>query len=118
MWSNEKGFTLIEVMVALIVFGLAALALVKLDSATIRSSNAIERRQLARLVVNNLAVEVLTDPVPPPIVATEGDLTNAALVWHWRRRVDRQEGLVRIDLTVFDSGGQALASQTIVRAGL
>ncbi|WP_333994239.1 type IV pilus modification PilV family protein [Sphingomonas sp. 22R3R2A-7] len=32
----ERGFTLIEIMVALAVFSLAAMALVRLESATIR----------------------------------------------------------------------------------
>ena len=35
--AGEEGFTLIEIMVALAVFSLAAMALVRLESATIRA---------------------------------------------------------------------------------
>ncbi len=118
MSESDRGFTLIEVLVALAIFSLAALALVKLDSATIRTGEAIERRQIARIVVNNLAVEALTDPVPPALGQSEGDLGNGGRSWHWRRTVGRTQGIVRIDLSVEDQAGQTLSRQTIVRSSL
>ena len=36
--KREEGFTLIEMMVALAVFSLAAMALIRLEGATIRST--------------------------------------------------------------------------------
>jgi general secretion pathway protein I len=116
--AHDRGFTLIEVLVALAIFSLAALALVKLDSATIRTGEAIERRQIARIVLNNLAVEALTDPVPPALGQSEGDLSNGGRSWHWRRTVGRADGIVRIDLGVADQAGQILVRQTIVRPSL
>ena len=45
---DERGFTLIEIMVALAVFSLAALALVRLESATIRGAAILDETLVAR----------------------------------------------------------------------
>jgi general secretion pathway protein I len=117
--SAERGFTLIEMLVALAVFSLAALALVKLDSSTIRTSAKVEEYLLARITLNNLAVETLTDPGAPPLGSSRGEVVNAGRRWLWTREVSRGEmgaGLVRIDLGLSDANGQALVAQTLVKA--
>jgi general secretion pathway protein I len=114
--TGEDGFTLIELLVALAVFSLGALALVRLDSATARTTAAIEARDLARIELGNLAAELMTDPRAPSIGTEAGESANAGRRWRWTRRTEPLErDLVRIDLTVAEPGGQALATQTLVR---
>ncbi len=116
--TGDQGFTLIEMLVALAVFSLAALALVRLDGSSIRSSGVIETRVMARLVLDNLAVEALTDPVPPPLGQTAGEVINDGRRWRWSRQVTRADagpGLVLIDLGVADDRGQPQATQSFVR---
>ena len=117
--SEDSGFTLIEMLVALAVFSLAALALVKLDSSTIRASAKVEEHLLARITLNNLAVEALTDPGAPSLGLSRGEVVNAGQRWFWTRRAARGEvgaGLVRIDLAISNASGQPLATQTLVKA--
>ncbi len=117
--NRKRGFTLIEMLVALAVFSLAALALVKLDSSTIRTSAMVHDHLLARITINNLAVESLTDPIAPPLGQSAGQIVNAGQRWLWSRQVSQGEageGLVRIDLAVSDATGQPLVTQTLVRA--
>jgi general secretion pathway protein I len=117
--SATQGFTLIEMLVALAVFSLAALALIKLDSSTIRTSAVVHDHLLARITLNSLAVEVLTDPIAPPLGQSAGQVVNGGQRWLWSRQVsqgDAGEGLVRVDLAVSDAGGQPLVTQTLVRA--
>jgi general secretion pathway protein I len=116
---GTRGFTLIEMIVALAVFSLAALALVKLDSSTIRASGKVEEHLLARITLGNLAVEALTDPGAPALGRSRGEVVNAGKRWFWTRQVTRGEvsaGLVRIDLSLSNGSGQALVSQTLVKA--
>jgi general secretion pathway protein I len=116
--AKESGFTLIELMVALAVFALAALTLIKLDSATIRSSEAVSDRLAARISINNLAVEALTDPGPPTLGQAGGVVTNAGRTLRWSRNANRGEAgaaLVRMDFVVSSVSGQVLATQTIVK---
>src|SRR4051794_5736947 len=59
---EQGGFTLIEMLVALAIFSLAALALLRLGGATATNSARLGSQAMAQIVARNLAVEVLTDP--------------------------------------------------------
>ncbi len=114
--TGDDGFTLIELLVALAVFSLGALALVRLDSATARTTAAIEARELARIELANIAAELMTDPRAPAIGTASGESANAGRRWRWTRRTEPLEAdLVRIDVNVVEPGGQVLAAQTLVR---
>lgn len=117
MSRADRGFTLIELVVALAVFSLAALALVRLNGATLRSSASLGERQIARIVASNLAVETLTDPGPPALGRSSGTQTNAGRTWRWSRNAERVEELTRVDIVVAGSDGQIMARQTLLRGG-
>lgn len=115
--SAEHGFTLIEMLVALAVFSLAALALLRLEGATLSSTHELDRRTMAQIVARNLAAEVLTDPVAPTLGETKGEEVNGGSTWHWTRAARRiGDGVaIRIDIAVADEAGQAMADLTLVR---
>jgi type II secretion system protein I len=56
----QSGFTLIEVMVALVIFGASTLALTYAMTETLRSHRALESRQLAQWIANNTLVDLRT----------------------------------------------------------
>lgn len=114
---NNRGFTLIEVMVALAVFGLAALALVRLEAATIRGAGAADATTIAQIVARNVAVTAMTDAAPPAIGLAEGQEANGGRIWRWTREV-RAIGdgdVLRIDAAVSDERGQVLGRLTMIR---
>ena len=114
---NSAGFTLIEIMVALTVFSLAALALVRLEGATIRSTGMLDSTLLAQIVARNVAVEAVTDTVPPVAGKAECNEQNGGRDWHWVRDVraigDGQ--VMRVDVSVADRDGRVLGRLTMVR---
>jgi general secretion pathway protein I len=99
---KANGFTLLEMMVALAVFSLAALALLRLEGATVRQTGELDERMMAQLVARNLAVEIMTDPAPPPIGASAGETANGGRRWRWSRVTTRapDQRLVRVDISV------------------
>lgn len=113
--ADERGFTLLEMLVALAVFSLAALALLRLEGATVRQTGQLDERMLAQLVARNLAVETLTDPAPPPIGANTGETVNGGRRWRWSRVTSRtpDQSLVRVDISVATGGAPSVL--TIVR---
>ena len=115
----ERGFTLLEMLVALAVFSLAALALVRLQGVTLRTAADLDSKALGQIVARNLMVEVQTDPLPPSIGEADGDVTNGGRRWHWSRVVkptdDRR--LLQIDLTVDGQPGAAPVALSFVRVG-
>ena len=79
--QRESGFTLIEMLVALAIFSLAALALLRLGGATAANSARLHDQAMAQMVARNLAVETLTDPAPPPFGRPTGEAVNAGRRW-------------------------------------
>ncbi len=102
MGKREQGFTLLEMLVALAVFSLAALALIRLQGVTLHTAADLDSKALGQIVARNLMVEVRTDPAAPPAGTEEGDVENGGRSWHWTRTVkptdDRR--LLQVDLVV------------------
>jgi general secretion pathway protein I len=115
--DRENGFTLIELMVALAIFSLAALALLRLEGATLKSTATIADRAVGQIVVRNLAVQVLTDARSPALGTADGVVVNAGRTWRWTRETKRtaDERIVRVDLHVTDDAGQASGALSLAR---
>ena len=115
--KRTGGFTLIELMVALAVFSIAALALLRLEGATLSNTANLADRTIGQIVARNVAVEALTDPVPPTFGETRGTEENAGRTWRWIRRSIRQTdvNLQQIDISVVDDNGQPAGALTVFR---
>jgi general secretion pathway protein I len=118
--SAESGFTLIEMLVALAIFSLAALALLRLGGATATNSASLADQAIAQTVARNLAIETLTDPQPPAFGSSQGGAVNAGRRWRWTRTVSRspESRIQLIEILVQpEAGGPGRASLTIFRRG-
>ena len=115
--SGERGFTLIEMMVALAVFSLAALAILRLEGATLSSTFMLDQKLMAQTVARNIAVETLTDPAAPSLGKSNGVAVNGGRSWRWERRTVRtgDSRVVRVDIAVANDAGQGLAGLTLIR---
>lgn len=112
--GERGGFTLLELLVALAIFALAAAALLGLSAENTRLSQHLQTRALAGIVAQNLAVEAAVAPAPLP--AGEGTVALAGQTWAWTRATAPTDdpGLMRIDIRVAapDAGPEA-ASATL-----
>ena len=107
---DQRGFTLIEMMVALAVFSLAALALIRLEGASFRGAAMVDRSLLAGIVARNVAVDALTSAKPPTLGTTQGDEANGRRNWRWTRTVSPVgdgDRVFRVDVVVADAAGVA-----------
>ena len=116
--ADDRGFTLLEMLVALSIISIAALTLVRLDAYAVRSAGDLDERTVAGIVAQNRAVEIWTDPVPPTIGASAVGVANAGRNWRIEQRVARtaDDSLLRIDLIVRPESGRGQAALTIVRS--
>ncbi|MBA2467017.1 MAG: type II secretion system minor pseudopilin GspI [Sphingomonas sp.] len=111
--NSEEGFTLIEMLVALAVFSIAALALLRLDGFAVATTADIDARIMAGLVVQNEAALAATDPGPLVRGTTVSDVGNGGRRYAVQRIVTptADARLVRTDLVAIeqgDSGGRAM----------
>lgn len=117
MSDRNNGFTLIEMLVALAVFSLAALALLRLEGATLASTAMLSDRAVGQTVARNLAVELLSDPAAPSFGKANGKVINGGRNWTWTRTVARTDDvrIVRIDIAVLDDAGRPSGALTLAR---
>lgn len=115
--SAQQGFTLLEMLVALAVFSLAALALVRLQGVTLRTAADLDSKALGQIVARNLMVETQTDPNPPAIGEADGEVENGGRRWRWRRVVKATDDkrLLQVDVTVDGQPGASPAVLSFVR---
>lgn len=116
--SAEHGFTLLEMLVALAVFSLAAMALIRLQSVIIRTAADLDSKVISQIVAHNLMVQLRTDPQLPGLGEAEGDVENDGRTWHWTRVTKKtpEQGVLQVDLLVRGAPGQPVTALSFVKA--
>ena len=104
-------------MVALAVFSLAVLALLRLESATLRGARVLDDSLIAGIVARNVANDAVTEARPPVAGRTSGSEVDAGRTWNWVRRVTPtgNSSVVRIDVAVSNRAGQVVGRTTAIR---
>ncbi len=115
---HPRGFTLLEMLVALSVLSIAALTLLRLDAFALRSAADLDTRAAAQIVAHNKAVEIWSDPAPPTIGTADVSVSNGGRDWRVSRNVQRTDdpALIQVDILVRGTdGGAGQAALTIIR---
>ena len=114
---KNAGFTLIEMLVALSVFSIAALALMRLDGFALSTAADLDARAMANLVVRNEAALAATDVGPIVRGTTQTNVTNGGRRFTVRKTISPTDDqrLVRIDLVARGHGSGAQSAMTMVK---
>jgi general secretion pathway protein I len=100
---NARGFTLVEVLVALSVVAIGLLALVSTSGYYARQSADLRDRAYAGWVASNQLAALRIEPGFPEPGTETGESTLGGVRWSWRVVVSPAPGeqdLRRIDVTV------------------
>lgn len=101
--KRVKGFTLLEVMIALIIFGLVATVIQKVTSQTISQYERIRLKTIASWIAENKMVEVrLSDSLPQARESKE-DLEYGKENWQVVSKVVKTDNpyINRVDLEIY-----------------
>jgi len=99
---SGRGFTLIEVLVALLVFALVATAAAQVASQYIGSFERVRDKTLAAWIADNRIAEVRLQSGLPDVSETTADLDFANFLWQVKTTVKAtaDAGMRRIEVEV------------------
>lgn len=113
---NQKGFTLLEVMLAMAVFAIAGVALMSAANSNYRHISHLEETMLANWVASNQLVEVNLDKSWPPKNNQKGDIELAGRTWYWQQKVikttDKNMRAVTIEVRATKENKTFISSMT------
>lgn len=99
----SRGMTLLEVIVALAVFSIAAISITKSLSEQMANMPILEERTLAQWVADNQMVEARLETTFPELGKKEGQTELAGKDWYWRKEVvkttDDNFRMIRISIS-------------------
>ncbi len=113
---RQRGFTLLEIMVALMIFATAAVALSNSLSEATRSTGALEQRQFADLLAQNLLIDISREGYGNRSI---GEARLAGYDFVWRRQLSDtpQPSIQRVDISIQLAGeDDTLASRSAFMA--
>ena len=104
--KHSAGFTLIEVMVALVIATLALVAVMASISQMIDAGTAMRDRTFASWIAQNRIAEMRLANTEPEVSETSGEVDYAGQEWGWTATVSETgvEFLYRVDVAVSFAG--------------
>ncbi len=117
----QKGFTLLEVMIALAILAVASAGLLTASSGFVRQSGQLEQRVVANWAAQNWMNELRLSGTPPRIGESraEAQLAGRRFLLKAETRSTESPLLVRVELKVFShEKGDAVSSPDFALAQL
>lgn len=113
---TARGFTLLEVLVALVVVALGMSALLETLTQSARNLAALRDRTVAEWIAMNQLALARLNPNAPTVGVTQGDVQNCANGnWHWLQSVSAMDaipGLMSITVSVRRTGNATNTSNS------
>ena len=104
---KEQGMTLLEVMVALVIFSTAALALMNAVSLNVRFTHGLGDSLQASWVAENQLAEAKLNNAPFPDALQTGTETMGGRNWTWRKqRVKTAKNRFADEVQVYAEGDE------------
>lgn len=103
---QQSGFTLIEVMVALVIVAIGLAAVGASISQMVDAAMTIQQRTYASWIAQNRIAEMRLENIIPEVDSTSGEVRYANTDWTWRANVSETgvENLFRLDVEVSLAG--------------
>jgi general secretion pathway protein I len=114
---RPRGFTLIEVLAALVIVALGMLGVIQAVTQTARNGTYLREKTLAHWVAMNVVTEQRLQPSPPNVSEVSDEVEFAGQRWRWTLTVTQTavESMRRMDVSVRPADkpeGDALATVT------
>ena len=104
--NAARGFTLLEVLVALAIFALVAASILTASARSLQTAARLEDKTLALWIADNQLIELQLEEPPPGEGSRQGRLDYAGRPWQWQARIGStaHPALRRVELWVTRGG--------------
>ena len=112
--KKDSGFTLIEVIAALMIFSVGIVGLISLNTQSIRTINILEDQFVAGVIADNLLVDSRRAE-RLELGETSGEEESMGRTFTWQQDVQNteQENFFRINVRVLDENGEQLLIERV-----
>lgn len=102
MGGSHRGFTLVEVMVALSIVALSLTAIAASMNQMIDAANTMRERSYASWIAQNKLTELRLANEQPEVSSSSGEVDFANTTWEWRTVVSETgiEEFYRVDVSI------------------
>ncbi len=116
---RQRGFTLLEVLVALAIVGLSLTSIAVTMGGMLNSAVVLRERTYASWIAQNRIVEVRAAGTTPEVGVSSGEVEFANIDWAWRAVISETgvEDLYRIDVEVSRPGADGFIRSVTGFAG-
>ena len=107
---RSAGFTLLEVMIALVIVGLTLLAMAGKMGSMLNAANTMRDYTYASWIAHNKITELRLANVVPEVSSSSGEVRYAGVDWAWRAVVSETgvENLYRVDVSISFPGADPI----------
>ncbi|MCH7636711.1 MAG: type II secretion system minor pseudopilin GspI [Proteobacteria bacterium] len=108
--QTSAGFTLLEVMIALVIVGLTLLAMAGKMGSMLNAANTMRNYTYASWIAHNKITEMRLANVIPEVSSSSGEVRYAGVDWAWRAVVSETgvENLYRVDVSISFPGADPI----------
>lgn len=101
-FKSQQGLTLIEVMVALLIFGLTGVAALKATGDNLNGVTQIKDITIATYVANNRLNQIHMESRWPLARTANGEMQMLDRTWYWRQTVSKTpvDDLMQVSIVV------------------
>lgn len=114
--KGDAGFTLIEVLVALLIFSIAIIGLTRAGTESVRAVTVLKDKAYAGIVADNQIIRARIRPLEIGVETGEESVRGKAYDWRIEISETESEGFYRVIVSVNDpENDQVLISRTAFR---
>jgi general secretion pathway protein I len=109
-YKHKRGFTLLEVLIALMVISISLVAIAGEMISMLNAANTMQERTYASWIAHNKVTEMRLANIVPEVSTSSGELDYANREWAWRAVVSETgvENLFRVDVSISYPGGDPI----------
>ncbi|EWH11235.1 general secretion pathway protein I [Catenovulum agarivorans DS-2] len=119
--QQQRGFTILEVIVALALLATAGVAVVQSSAVHINSQDRLKNHIFATWVASNRLNEIQLENVWPVKAGHKGDVELAGHTWYWQQKVVKTafgEEMIAVRVEVYrDAGYQEYVTELMTYIG-